>query len=286
MHYLAPHINPLEDKPMKNTLLATSLALAVSAASLSSYAEEGYSDQDYFEQENTSEITSVKGGVTFGAAAIIGGLIAGPIGIIVGSISGKFLGDELDKADGYDVAVAGIEHANMNLADATKKITALNVQLQVAQQQQYQMQALAMTNLEFQVLFHTGNDNLNTYTLRRLDELATFLERNPDLSLRLHGYADPRGTDEYNNVLSMYRAINVQKALEARGIDVNRIERHAYGADQSKSAKNDLDAYALDRRVTIEVFKPEQKNSLLNKDDTILLGDAQVRTHAPLMVLP
>ena len=104
--------------------------------------------------------------------------------------------------------------------------------------------------------WQTGNDSLSESIVQRLDDLADFLHKNPELNIRLHGHADPRGTDEYNNVLSMHRAINVQKQLESRGIDASRIERYFYGADQSVAAKGDFDSYALERRVTIQVFDP------------------------------
>ena len=86
---------------MKKTLLATSIALAVSAASIQTFAEEGYPDQI----DSTGEITTVKKGTPFGVASIIGGLLAGPIGVMAGGIGGSALGDQLDKADKYEVAI-------------------------------------------------------------------------------------------------------------------------------------------------------------------------------------
>ena len=243
---------------MKKTLLATSIALAVSTASIQTFAEEGYLD----EIDSAGEITTIKKGATFGVASIIGGLLAGPIGVMAGGIGGSVLGDELDKADKYEVAIDENQQAREKLVNAQVEMAALKEQLHIARQQQHQLHALAMTNLEFQVLFHTGTDNVNQYTLKRLDELAAFLKRNPELNIRLHGYADPRGTDEYNNVLSMHRAINVQQALENRGVNATRIERLSYGSDKSQATKGDLDAYALERRVSIEVFDPKKNGDV------------------------
>ncbi len=246
---------------MKKTLLASGVALAVSMASIASYAD----DNGFAAYENTAEIKTLKGGMTFGAASIVGGLLAGPIGFMIGGASGTLLGSELDKADKYDTAMLDVEKGNADLVELQAKVSMLQDQLHTSRQQQQQLNDVAMTNLEFQLLFHTGDDGLNPQTEKRLDELAEFLKRNSELSVRLHGYADPRGTDEYNNVLSMYRAINVQHALEKRGVDTSRIERRYYGADQSQSTKGDLDAYALDRKVTVEVY--DQKNGVAVVDE-------------------
>ncbi|MGH1485615.1 MAG: OmpA family protein [Cellvibrionaceae bacterium] len=243
---------------MKKTLLATGIALAISSASIQTFAAEGYPD----ELDNSGEITTVKQGATFSMASIIGGLLAGPIGVMAGGIGGSVLGDELAKADEYEVVVDENRQAREKLVNTQLEMASLKEQLHIARQQQQQLHALAMTNLEFQVLFHTGTDDVNRYTSKRLDELAAFLKRNQELSIRLHGYADPRGTDEYNNVLSMHRAINVQQALENRGVDATRIERLSYGADKSQAPKGDLDAYALERRVSIEVFDPKKNGDV------------------------
>jgi outer membrane protein OmpA-like peptidoglycan-associated protein len=235
---------------MKKILLASSIAAIISMTTITTHAEEGFPEND----DNGAEIKTLKEGTTFGVASIIGGLLGGPIGFMVGGISGTFLAQELKKADDYAIASEQLHNTQQELVGVETEITALKEQLYLAQQQGAYLQNIALTGLKFQILFHTGNDNLNESTIKRIDELANFLQKNPELTIRLHGYADPRGTDEYNNVLSEHRAINVQQALENRGIDSSRIERRAYGADQSTAAKGNLDAYALERRVTIEVI--------------------------------
>jgi outer membrane protein OmpA-like peptidoglycan-associated protein len=235
---------------MKKTVLTTSLAIALNISAMSVIADDNFSSNE----ENLGNISTLKEGASFGIGSIIGGLVAGPIGVMAGAIGGVTLGQELVKADKYEEVNTQMDMANSELKANQLEIIALKNQLQIAQQQQIRLHELAMTNLEFQVMFRTGNDELNQYTQKKLDDLAAFLNENQELSIRLHGYADPRGTEEYNNVLSMYRAINVQNGLESRGVDPSRIERQYYGAEQSTAQKGDIDAYALERRVTIEVF--------------------------------
>ena len=126
-----------------------------------------------------------------------------------------------------------------------------------------ELSQLALDKLEFQVLFHTGADQLTNRGQARVAALASFLQQHPGLSVRLTGHADPRGTDEYNNVLSDERALSVQKSLEAAGISEYRIERRAFGSLESSSQKGDFEAYAMDRRVEIEIFNPVINPSLV-----------------------
>ena len=73
----------------------------------------------------------------------------------------------------------------------------------------------------------------------------------------LHGYADPRGTEDYNEVLSHYRAISVKDALELAGVDYSRISITAHGANRPKTPQDNADTYALERRVDIEIVNPQ-----------------------------
>lgn len=232
---------------MKKTLLASSIALAVSMASINTMAD------DDFYMEDTGEINTVKEGATFGAAAIIGGIVAGPIGAIAGAAGGALLGKELTKAGEYDLTLEDLKEKEIELANINLEMIALKNQLASLQNDKSEIEGFVFNDLEFQLLFHTGNDTLGEEAMRRLDNLADFLKRNPDLNIRLHGHADPRGTDGYNNVLAQHRALNVQSALEFYGVEAERVERYSYGANKSTAIKGDLDAYALERKVTVQI---------------------------------
>ncbi len=75
---------------------------------------------------------------------------------------------------------------------------------------------------------------------------------NPDVSIELTGHTDPRGNDDYNNVLSQYRAKAVKDKLMEIGVEDYRIDTHGEGENYSKAHKGDREAYALERRVDID----------------------------------
>lgn len=121
---------------------------------------------------------------------------------------------------------------------------------------------LPATQLQLEVMFDTGEDQLSTANRRALEVLARFLLEHSHLAVRLDGFADPRGTDEYNNVLSEYRARAVQEALMASGIAPERIERRAHGAGLTRATAGDYQSYALERRVDIHIYNPAEQETL------------------------
>ncbi len=195
--------------------------------------------------------TETKQGVSFMGTAIVGAVAAGPAGFLVGALGGAYLGEQLKKADELDTTTT-------ELALAQLQLTELQQQLLVANNNAAQLQQLALSSLKFQVLFRTGDDELTSRGRDRVQHLADFLNQHPALHIRLDGYADPSGLDEFNNVLSDQRARRVEQGLLAAGVSGNRIERYSHGASQSAVVKDDMESYAMERRVGIEVYSPQQ----------------------------
>jgi len=67
-----------------------------------------------------------------------------------------------------------------------------------------------------------------------------FMYENPDMVIRLFGFADPRGSKEHNEVLSARRVESVKKFLMRKGIPEIRILVRALGEVQEvKSQKGE-----------------------------------------------
>lgn len=217
--------------------IATGLALATALISGSVAADD---------RSNVSGKTTAKSAGIFTAATIVGGVVAGPVGFIVGALSGAYLGEQTVK----------LELEEDKLASTEASLAAVRQQSQSQQQEIATLVNNAAQPLEFLVFFPTGDDKLSHRDNQRITSLANYMKDNPKLKIRLDGYADPRGTDEYNNVLSEERARSVVAALTKRGIAEERIEYHAHGSNLSSADIGDLEAYALERKVRIEVFAP------------------------------
>lgn len=82
--------------------------------------------------------------------------------------------------------------------------------------------------------------------------LRTYLVNNPDVTVDLLGYADERGTEEYNLKLSQKRADAVAEMLVNAGVDPSRLNAQGKGEDISLD-KTTPEAYQLARRVTFVI---------------------------------
>lgn len=232
---------------MKNIARTTTLALAIAATTLAAGA-----------QAETNKLTELKQGTAFTTGSVVGAIVGGPIGMFIGALGGVYVAEQIKQVDEQ-------EDLEMALAQAEKHSEILSAELiernQVLAHQEAQLaelQALALDQLQLQVLFHTGSDVLTEQGKAQVESLANFLHKNPELNIHLKGHADPRGTDEYNNVLSHYRAKAVQQVLEVSGVTPERIAVSAFGSGQSRAQSGDLEAYALERRVDINIIQPNR----------------------------
>ena len=86
-----------------------------------------------------------------------------------------------------------------------------------------------------------------------LDVLANCLTAGKlkDRNVRIVGYTDARGTEEYNKDLGKSRAESVASYLEGRGVKSNKIIKASRGKEYAVG--KDAEGYAFDRRVEIDL---------------------------------
>ena len=86
------------------------------------------------------------------------------------------------------------------------------------------------------------------------------MQKFPEARFEVSGYADERGSNEYNDKLSERRAIAVKNALIEKGISADKLKIVARGkrALQIKDAQNE-DQHAQNRRVEVRIINPENK---------------------------
>ena len=77
------------------------------------------------------------------------------------------------------------------------------------------------------------------------------LADNPDLSMRLEGHADERGTREYNIGLGERRAQAVKAALMVQGAATGQLTTVSYGEERPAMLGSNETAWAKNRRVEL-----------------------------------
>ena len=91
--------------------------------------------------------------------------------------------------------------------------------------------------------------DLDSYSVRpeaqpRLDAQAAWLARYPQVTVRIEGNADERGTREYNLALGARRAEAVRTYLIQRGVPAGRIDTISFGKERPIAEGSNEDAFA------------------------------------------
>ena len=189
-------------------------------------------------------------GLAVGAAA------GGPIGAVIGMAAGGLMGDryheqkQTAKALKSDLGKSEAERARL-----AANVTELNGSLAESRTRGAQLEhtVSAVDAVGMDVSFRTDDTSIKVEDMEPLLKLGALAATVPDAKIRVAGFADPRGDAAYNEELSQRRAEAVAAALICGGITRERLIVEAHGAGESVSASGDLDAYALDRRVTIRL---------------------------------
>ena len=85
-----------------------------------------------------------------------------------------------------------------------------------------------------------------------LDAHSELLASNPNLTVRLEGHADERGSREYNVALSERRAQSVKQFMDLKGVGSEQSQTVAYGEELPVDPGHNEAAWSKNRRVEIK----------------------------------
>ena len=116
--------------------------------------------------------------------------------------------------------------------------------------------AVAKPSLEEQIQKFEDQDihfdfdkyNLKQEVLAILWEKASFMKAHPEVTIRIEGNCDERGTVEYNLALGDRRAQSARDYLITSGITADRIQTISYGEERPLDPGHSEEAWAKNRR--------------------------------------
>ena len=199
-----------------------------------------------------------------GVGATVGALAGGPVGFVIGAALGAKIGDEFhEKDEQVDTLTGSLQASSTRVAELETQVQALNDDIDALGSDLERMRATARpelaslleSGLRMDLLFRTEEHVLAGSTSERLAGLAATLAAMPDIRVNVDGYADERGTDAYNQDLSVRRAEYVRDLLTANGVPEQRIQVSAHG--ESPAAEPGADNYALQRKVSLTLYVDE-----------------------------
>ena len=172
----------------------------------------------------------------------IGAVAGGPIGAVAGAITGALLGDHYhkQKVANHELA-ADLSGSKAVKAKLTQAVMQMGGSLDHARE------------LTVNIAFKTGDANLTPDDIDQLTTLGQLASSLDGVKIQVSGHADPRGSEQYNTMLSKDRAESVAAVLANAGLSEERIVIEALGADGS-SADGNLDEYAFQRRVSVKLI--------------------------------
>jgi outer membrane protein OmpA-like peptidoglycan-associated protein len=184
---------------------------------------------------------------------VIGAFAGGPIGAVVGAAGGALLGERYHRKDVKNAELT----ASLTKSESEKgKLMAELTQTMAhgeALGQALDASVAKTRDLETAFGFRTNDSSLSADDVARLQKIGTLASGIPQMKVRVSGFTDPRGSENYNAELSQRRAASVADVLTGAGLPADRIVIEAHGEQASTSADGDLDGYAFERRVTVRI---------------------------------
>ena len=104
-----------------------------------------------------------------------------------------------------------------------------------------------VVNVGDRVYFDLDSYQVNPEAYPRLDAQAQWLQRYPQVNVRIEGNADERGTREYNLALGARRAESIRNYLVNRGVPAGRIDTISFGKERPIAPGSSQDSWARNR---------------------------------------
>ena len=199
-----------------------------------------------------------------GSGAVIGAALGGPVGAILGASVGAKLGDTWRiKNESIAELQSSLQASRSDVGSLESNIDTLTHEIeQLRDVARPELVSLMQAGIAMDLLFRTDETVLAESTSDRLSRLAGALATMPDIRIKLDGFADERGDENYNLGLSEKRVNYVQEQFVAAGVDPNRIDTSAHG--ESVALDDSADSYALERRVSVKLFIDDAQSLAAN----------------------
>jgi len=208
--------------------------------------------------------------VGFGSGLVIGAITAGPIGAILGAVSGAWLGDkvnEADKVEGLNEMIAENKQQMLSLQKSialqTDQLDAAQIEIshQQAEQLKVAQDTRLMSGIKVDLMFRTNSSQLEASAIEKIAPLVLLMEQFPQFELELTGFSDKLGTKDGNQTVAEQRIQVVKHSFVNAGIDSNRIHLINRSNKKAVADLDDVEGRAFERKVSIQFMQAAEPAS-------------------------
>jgi outer membrane protein OmpA-like peptidoglycan-associated protein len=155
------------------------------------------------------------------------------IGATVGGVTGAVIGNQMDKQ---------AEELKKEVPNASVERVGEGI----------------IVELSDKVLFDFGKSDLTVASKRSLDKIVEVFNKYPDTDIEIQGHTDSKGSEEYNQGLSVRRAVSVTDYLNNKGISNARLNVKGFGETAPKYDNATDEGMAQNRRVEFLITANEK----------------------------
>lgn len=101
------------------------------------------------------------------------------------------------------------------------------------------------------IYFEYDSDQISADYQELIAHHGKYLAANPDMSVRLEGHADERGSREYNVALANRRAQSVRRLVLFQGVNADQVSVISYGEEKPVALAHDEESWRMNRRVEL-----------------------------------
>ncbi|WP_448872280.1 peptidoglycan-associated lipoprotein Pal [Desulfobulbus propionicus] len=105
------------------------------------------------------------------------------------------------------------------------------------------------------VYFAFDSSKVEGEQVQRIETNAEFIKKNPNLTIRIEGNCDPRGTQEYNLALGERRAQSAKRYLVNLGVSADQLTTVSFGEEKLLLFGHDEISWAQNRRDDFVIVK-------------------------------
>jgi OmpA-OmpF porin, OOP family len=155
-----------------------------------------------------------------------------------------------DAKQNYNVFKIGAKYMNYSSADHADEFMVSNIRYAVAGEDTRNKLITEGKFVTNGILFDVNSDNIKPESGTVLKEIATTLQENPTVRVKIIGHTDSDGDVKTNLTLSQKRAVAVKNALASfYGIDLSRFETDGKGESQPLNKNANAAEKSENRRV-------------------------------------